>query len=341
MQLIHDPDGLIAEMKVRLYQVCGLPLSTTSINPTTESHPMTAHLLPLNPPSNLLIGPAGTGKTFSVYTLLKCGLKVRMLATEHSAPNRVIEAIRRNQPDPKVQDEYLSRFDWRFVSPSTPGWKSLQESAEVINRHSLEDIAKLRTGIAKGDAKQWIDLLNSCAEFHSDKTGEILGDVTEWGPDCAFVLDGLTGVNTMSRNLTVGLKPNPAPGEWGVMQGNILSLINKLASDCKCFFVCIAHVERETNEVTGIQQLTVSTLGAKLAPKLPPLFTNVIYAVREKDKFSWSTAALGVDTKAGDLPIADNQLPDFTPIVESYRNRMKAVAPQPTAPQAAASTVQP
>lgn len=282
----------------------------------------------LNPPSNLLIGPAGTGKTTAVFTLLKAGLKVRMLATETSAPNRVLEAIRRNIKDTKEQEEYISRFDWHYVSPSTPGWKALKETADVINRTSLEDIAKMRTGIAKGDSKQWIELLNTCAEFHSDKTGEILGDVTEWDSDCAFIIDGLTGINTMSRNLTVGLKPNPSPGEWGVMQGNILTLINKLASDCQCFFVCIAHVEREANELTGVSQITVSTLGAKLAPKLPPLFTNVIYAVREKDKFSWSTAALGVDTKAGDLPIADNQSPDFKPIVDSFRARLAAATSQ-------------
>lgn len=300
--------------------------------------PMTTPAIPifLNPPSNLLIGPAGTGKTWAVHTLLAAGLEVRMLATEHSAPNRVIQAVRTMEKDPAKQDEMLKRFDWKFISPAPPKWASLKESADVINRLSLEDIAKMRTGIAKSDGKQWIEVLNTCAEFHSDKDGEILGDVTEWGPDCAFVIDGLTGINTMSRNLTVGLKPNPAPGEWGVMQGNILTLVNKLASDCKCFFVCIAHVERENNEVTGISQVTVSTLGAKLAPKLPPLFSNVIYAQRAKDVFTWSTAALGVDTKAGDLPIQDNLRPDFTPIVQSYQARVKAATAQPAAPSAAA-----
>jgi hypothetical protein len=283
----------------------------------------------LNPPSNLLLGPAGTGKTTAVVTLLECGLWTRMLATEHSAPNRVIETIRkRYAADAKRQDELISRFDWQYVSPAVPSWASLKESAEVVNRQSLDEIAKMRTGIAKSDARQWLAFLEACANFKSSNTGEFGGDVTEWGPDSAFVIDGLTGINTMSRNLTVGLKPNPSPGEWGVMQGNILNVINKLAGDCKCFFVCIAHVEREVNEVTGISNVTVSTLGSKLAPKLPPLFTNVIYAVREKDRFTWSTAALGVETKAGDLPIADGLAPDFKPIVEGFRARLKAAAPQ-------------
>jgi hypothetical protein len=204
---------------------------------------------------------------------------------------------------------------------------------------SLKDIADMRTGIAKPDGKQWIELLNAIAGFKSDRNGALLGDATEWGPDCAFALDGLSGISAMSRNLTVGLKPNPAPGEWGVMQSNILTLMQKLAADCKCFFVCIAHVERETNELTGMSNITVSTLGAKLAPKLPPLFTNVVYAKRLHDRFLWSTADTGVDTKSGDLPLSDSLEPSFKPIVDAFRARLAAASapavigafqPQPT-----------
>lgn len=274
----------------------------------------------LHPPSNLLIGPAGTGKTTSIVTLLESGLKVRMLATEPAAPNRVLEeAAKRN-----INAE---GFDWHFVSPAVPQWDALIKSAEIVNAMSLKDIADMRTGIAKPDGKQWIELLRSIANFKSDRTGNDLGDATEWGPDTAFVIDGLTGLSTMSRNLTVGLKPNPAPGEWGVMQSNILTLFQKLCADCKSFFVCIAHVERENNELTGISQITVSTLGAKLAPKLPPLFTNVIYAKRVQNNFLWSTADSGVDTKSGDLPISDNLPPSFKPIIDSYRARLKAATP--------------
>jgi len=274
----------------------------------------------LSPPSTLLIGPGGTGKTTSVVTLLAEGLNVRMMATEPSAPNRVIEECKKRG----VSD---ARFDWHFVSPSPPKWQSLIDSANTVNLMSLKDIADMRGGIAKQDGKQWISFLNNLANFTSDRTGEVLGDVTQWGHDCALVIDGLTGVSTMSRNLTVGLKPNPAPGEWGVMQSNIQNLLLKLTSDCKCFFVLIGHVERETNELTGLSNITVSTLGAKLAPKLPPLFTNVVYAKRVGTNFLWSTADTGVDTKSGDLPLSDTILPSFKPIVDSFRARLKAAQP--------------
>lgn len=282
----------------------------------------------LHPPSTLLLGAAGTGKTTSIVTLLAEGLAVRMLATEPTAPNRVLDEARKRNVD-------ASRFDWHFVSPSPPSWDSLITSGNVVNTMSLKDIADMRSGIAKPDGKQWIEMLKAMASFKSERTGQVLGDVTEWGPDTAFVVDGFTGVSTMSRNLTVGLKPNPAPGEWGVMQSNILNVWQKLCADCKCFFVTIAHVERETNEITGMNNVTVSTLGAKLAPKIPPLFTNVVYAQRTGDKFTWSTATTGVDTKSGDLPLSDALAPSFKPIVEGFRARLKAVEAPATVPQTA------
>lgn len=274
----------------------------------------------LRPSSNLLIGPAGTGKTTAHVTFLEQGLKLRLLCTEPSAPARIIE-------EGKKRNVNLDLFDWRFVSPAVPAWDSLIKSAELVNALSLKDLADMRGGIAKPDGKQWLELLKSIADFRSDKTGKSLGDVTEWGTDCAFAMDGLTGISTMSRNLTVGLKPNPSPGEWGVMQSNILTLFQKLTADCKCIFSCIAHVERENNEITGLSNVTVSTLGAKLAPKLPPLFTNVIYAKRIGTDFLWSTADTGVDTKNGDLPLSDHLEPSFKPIVEAYRRRLEAAAP--------------
>lgn len=280
----------------------------------------------LHPPSTLLMGPAGAGKTTVLKTLLSNGLAVRLICTEPTAPNRVIEECKKANID-------YSKFDWQFVSPSFSKWDAFKESAKQVNTMSLEAIAKQNTGIAKSDGTQWLALLDAIAGFKSDRTGEVLGDATEWGPECAFVIDGLTGVSVMSRSLTVGMKPNPSPGEWGVMQGNILNLIRKLCADSKCFFVLISHVERETNELTGGSNITASTLGAKLAPKLPPEFTNVVYARKEGAEFFWSTATQGVDTKNGDLPLGDKLSPDFSPIVSAYRERLKSLSSGALAPK--------
>lgn len=284
-----------------------------------ENNVAPAPTMILHPPSTLIMGPAGTGKTTSIATALAAGLRVGLIATEPSAPNRVLDMCKKWNVD-------SSRFHWRNISPAMSDWDALMDAGSAVNTLSIKQLADMTTGIARKQGGQWIEVLKSCKNFVSERDGSVWGDVTEWGPDALFAIDGLTGLSHMARQLTVGLKPNPNPGEWGIMQQTILSLINKLASDCKCFFALISHIERENNEITGVANLTVSTLGAKLAPKLPPLFTNVVYAKRIEKNFYWSTADNGVDTKNGDLPIQADLPPSFIQIVNSYNDRMKKAA---------------
>lgn len=278
----------------------------------------------LLPSSSVIMGPAGTGKTSCLVTYLAAGLKLRLLATEPTAPNRILQECKRRG----ISD---ANFDWNYVSPSPAAWSTLIDKAKIINTMTLKDISDMRGGIAKSAGTQFIAFLETMNNFVGLRHGTSYGDVATWGDDTAFAIDGLSGFSEMSRNLTVGWKPNPSPGEWGVMQSSILDVIRKLCSDLRCFFTLIAHIEREQNEITGMTNITLSTLGAKLAPKLPPLFTNVVLAKRLGTTFHWSVADSNVDTKPGDLEFKADLPQDFTPIVNAYRERMKAVrAPAPT-----------
>ena len=118
----------------------------------------------LAPPSTLLIGAGGTGKTTSVVTLLQEGLHVRMIATETSAPNRVLKSAA------SVRSATRSSIGASF-SPSPPKWDTLIQSAEAVNVMSIKDIADMKGGIAKQDGKQWITMLNNLANFKSDRNG--------------------------------------------------------------------------------------------------------------------------------------------------------------------------
>jgi hypothetical protein len=59
----------------------------------------------------------------------------------------------------------------------------------------------------------------------------------------------------------------------------------------------ISHIEREIDEVLGGSKVMASTLGRKLAPKLPRYFSDVILAEKTGAKFSWSTAAIWTGPK--------------------------------------------
>lgn len=258
----------------------------------------------LNGFNTLIVGATGTGKTYSIRTLVECGITPFVLFTE---PGMVTLG---DLADPKVH--------WHYVPPASPTWDMMIDSASKINSMSLEGLAKLG-GINKSGYGQFRDVLATLANFKCDRCGESFGDVTTWGPDRAIVVDSLSGLNIMAMDLVVGSKPVKSMADWGISMDNLERLINKLCADTRCHFILTAHLERETNEITGGVQLMASTLGKKLAPRLPRFFDDVVMCQREGAQFSWSTAATNVDLKSRNLPIAEKLAPNFSLIFEGWK----------------------
>jgi hypothetical protein len=99
------------------------------------------------------------------------------------------------------------------------------------------------------------------------------------------------------------------------------NLSSKLCTDTRCHHVLIGHTERETDEVMGGSKIMAATLGKKLAPKLPRFFSDVVMAEKVGVKYTWSTAAIGADLKARNLPTAEGLAPDFGPIIENWKKQ--------------------
>jgi hypothetical protein len=83
----------------------------------------------------------------------------------------------------------------------------------------------------------------------------------------------------------------------------------------------------------------VSTIGAKLAPKIPPFFSEVIKTQRVMDskggaEFTWSTLATDMDLKNRALPINAKLPADFRQIVEAYKRRKTLAKGNVAAPTA-------
>lgn len=251
----------------------------------------------------MLLGASGTGKTYSIRTLISQGITPFCIFTEPG-----FEVLGDIPPE---------QLHWHYIKPADQDWGSMIDSAKKINNLSFESLAKL-SDINKRSYNQFVDLLTTLNSFKCDRTGQEYGDVCTWGTDRALVLDSLSGVNIMAMNLVVGSKPVKSMADWGVAMDNLERLIQKLCIDTQCHFVLTAHAERETDEVLGGSKIMASTLGRKLGPKIPRFFSDVILSQKDGARFSWSTAAAGADLKARNLPIADNLQPDFAQIVKTW-----------------------
>lgn len=296
----------------------GILSTTPSITSQTGSGSLASAAsseLSLLPGVNVLVeGPTGTGKTHSLGTIVDAApaLEVFALFSEPGLETLLGYWTDRGLPVPP-------NLHWHQLRAQEGGFDALVKGADDVLNFSQESLHKMQDP-NRVKHNQYNTLLRSLANFTDQRTGLSFGSVDKWGPNRLVALDSLSGINPIAMSLVIGNKPVRSQAEWGIAQDQIEKLIRQL-TNAKCHFVLLAHVEREVDQTFGGVKVTVSTLGRALAPKIPIMFSDVILSVREGSKFSWSTAYPMADLKARNLPIADQQKPDFAPILAKWASR--------------------
>ena len=258
-------------------------------------------------------GPTGTGKTTALRTLADAGLEVFVLFTENGLESFLGAWRDRGEEVP-------SNVHWHILRRPDVTFDTLAASAQKVNSLALESLAKLADP-DRGKHTQFIDLLRALADFEDQRTGKRYGPVDKWGTGRVLAIDSLTGINPIALSLVVGGKPVKSQSDWGIAQDQVEKLLRQLCDGCRCHFVLTAHIEREMDQVFGGVKLTVSTLGRALAPKIPPMFSDVVLSYREGQSFLWSTDNAQADLKARNLPIRSGLAQDFRQILEKWKSR--------------------
>lgn len=281
----------------------------TTPNPTPKPQP--------TPGFNVLLeGMTGSGKTHAIRTLVEAGITPFVIATEPGIVST-------------LGDIPADKLHWKYIAPAQVSWSDMLDNAKKINSMSFESLTKLPS-MGKEKYGQFLEVVSTCANFVCDRDGKSYGSVDSWGTDRCLVLDSLSGLNLMAMDLVVGAKPVKAPGDWGVAMDNLERFINRCTCGVSCHFVLTAHLERERDEVTGGTTVTVSTLGQKLAPKIPRFFDDVIQCKQEGGNFTWNTQSGQAALKTRHLPIAEKLPPDFRQIVEAWKKRGGTITPTTT-----------
>jgi len=261
----------------------------------------------------LLMGPAGTGKTHAIGTLVDTGIEVHYLALEPGLESLLGYWTDRGKEVP-------TNLHWHTLEAPKASFTDMLDNANKINTLSLEALAKMPDP-NRSKHNQFIALLGALNDFPDDRSGKKLGGVNTWGPDKALVIDGMAGLGRAAMSLVVGGKAVKSQSDWGIAQDQLEKLLRMLCDNCACHFILIAHVERETDMVLGGVKLMVSTLGRALAPKIPAMFSDVILTVRNGDKWSWDTGSTQADVKCRNMPFKSDQTPSFAPLLAKWRSR--------------------
>lgn len=277
----------------------------------------------LQPPSILLLGPSGVGKTYSLATLLEAGLELFVISTEPHGIETLIDAL-------GTKKISLDKLHWKYLGPTRTGFETLEKMARDVSQFNQEMLAK-QAPTSRADAPL-IQVIKAFNGFIDDKDGKDYGSLNKLGSSHCVVIDSLSGLSAMAMDNTIGDKVTANPGEWGIAMRLLDKFLLSCTSDLKSFFVLIAHPEREEDQVTGATKIMVSTLGKKLAPQLPRFFSEVVWAKADTKgdtrTFLWSTNEHNTVLKNRSLAISDKLPPSFGPIVDAYRKRLEILQPK-------------
>lgn len=284
--------------------------------PTTNSQ-FDPNASKLPGPNVLLMGPGGTGKTYAIGTLVDAGVEVFYLAIEQGLETLFGYYADQGKPIP-------DNLHWHKIEPPKASFSELEATALKVNTQSYETLAK-SSDLNRHTHNLFISVMRAMADFPDDRTGQKFGPVDGWAPGRAVVIDGLTGLSNAAMSMVVGARPTRGPGDYGVAQNQLAGFLRLCCDHLKCWFVLIAHIERETDLVQGGSKITVSTLGKALPPIIPPMFSDVILTVREGTKWTWSTATANADTKARNVPWAEGIPADFRHLYATWAKRAQAM----------------
>lgn len=272
---------------------------------------------PLSGPNILLMGPGGTGKTHALGTLVdwaqENGKEVFVLFTEAG-----LETLKGYWTDRGM--EVPPCLHWHQTMTRPVSLAALTSAAEKVGQLSYENITKM-IDPDRSKNNSFYKILQACADFPDDRTGKKFGPIDAFGVDKIFVNDSLSETANAVMKMVIGSKPTASQPDYGVAQNNLMNWLRLCTQGMSCTFVMTAHVDREQDIVSGSTKIMVKAIGKALASEIPPLFSDVIYTVREGSSFFWDTAAYGVDTKTRSLGYRSKIDPNFGQIMDLWAKR--------------------
>lgn len=273
----------------------------------------------------IIFGPSGTGKTFSIGTLVETGLEVFYLGLEPG-----IESLIGYFVDPPPMGKGMKspppNLHWHYLKQAMQTVAEMRDTAEKIGKFDQSGLAKMKD-MNRAKNNPMVGVYEVLNNFIDQRDGKSYGAVDNWGTDKVLVIDSLSALALLEMKMAIGDKPVRDKPDYGLAQGNLMSFIHKVTSGCLCHFVLLGHVDREVDEVMGgIKLMPHLGIGKAILADLPQPFSDVILSVRDVDKFYWDTANSQADLKTRNLRIQARIPPDFRAIYNRWKERKNAAS---------------
>jgi hypothetical protein len=264
----------------------------------------------------LLMGASGSGKTHSIGTLVESGIEVYYLGLEQGLESLLGFWRDNNKPVPE-------NLHWHIMPQKKEGMKQIKKLFSDAGKLSFQALCKMQDN-DRGKNNPLLAIVERIMSFEDQRTGQNLGDLSEKGPECALVIDGLSGFCQAAMDMVVGKTLTKSMPDYGLAQTSFIAFLDEFVS-WPIHVIMLSQVMRETDEIQGGLRLFPDThiLGKALTGTLNPKFSDVILTERKGTKFSWNTASSQADTKTRNLELKEGLDPSFKPMITRWKNRQK------------------
>jgi len=266
--------------------------------------------------NTLLIGEIGTGKTRSLLTLLPEFIDPHTSAVHKGAGlETFVISLERGAEAVFGENACRQGLHRHFITVTPPDWRTFGKYAKLAATMSMDSLVKM-VDPGKSSYTAFAEAWGQCEDFVCDVCGEHFGDASEWGEERCLCLDGMTGISKAAMQAVVGAKPIRSLPEYGFAMSFIEGFMTTVWQATRCSTVVLAHLDRQTDPVTGASRVTLDTWGDKLAPKLIREPDEIAQTMKRDGKFFWSTVADGITLKRRRLSEGTSLEPSFRQIFQ-------------------------
>lgn len=258
----------------------------------------------------LALGASGSGKTYLMTTLAQAGLTVIHIGLEPSRQT-LAKAITSSK------DVSFANYHYMEVETAPTSFAALKDTASKLNALTFKAICDLE-GINRDKTRGFLKLLDLLGNIVID--GKSIGSADTLDNKYAIVIDSLSALSILAKQLIAGQNPALSPSQWNMAQDTVRTLLNKLCFECNCHVFVLGHLEPEKDEVTGKVVNMPSTLGRKLAPELSRYFDETFIVKGENGKHTIATLDSMAATKARLFPYSKELPATLVPLINEWRS---------------------
>src|SRR6266446_3275310 len=157
----------------------------------------------------LLMGEINTGKTRSLITLLPEYIDEQDIVRNGAALTPFcislepgIEATLNRNLCPHMGES----IHYHYLPPRAASWSDVRGFAKLANTLDVENLIKINDP-RRNQYTEFLDLFSICNNFTCQGCQGEFGDISEWGPERAIIIDSLTGLTTIARTNMCGSSP--------------------------------------------------------------------------------------------------------------------------------------